>query len=209
MGITPMRSLLMGALIEPRTDVDPTDAAILAATIRCLSHHGLSRMTVGDVAADAGVGRATVFRRFDTKEDLVRRAFAWELARIVDRFHEAIDPIDDPLERAIEWIVQAVQVVRTHPVARRLVADDAAVPILSDPQVTDMLLTSVAHELEITAQRAQVEFDVETASEMIVRFFTSVWLTPNLGAATSTDEGVRRIARTMLAFLVAPAADGT
>ncbi|WP_241384565.1 TetR/AcrR family transcriptional regulator [Rhodococcus sp. CH91] len=204
MGITPVRSLLVGALIGQSADTDPTDTAILAATIRCLSHHGLERTTVSDVAAEAGVGRATVFRRFDTKEELLSRAFAWELERLVERFHAAIDSIEDPYERAVEWIVEAVRTVRNHPVARRFVDDGAALPVLHDPQITTMLLTSVQHELDLTAQRAGIDFDTVTAAEIVSRFFASVWLAPDLGGATAGDDGVRRIARTMLSFLIVP-----
>ncbi|MBF6277444.1 MULTISPECIES: TetR/AcrR family transcriptional regulator [Nocardia] len=209
MSLTPVRSLLMGALVGQSVEVDATDAAILEATIGCLSHHGLERMTVADVAASAGVGRATVFRRFATKEELVQRAFAWELGHIVEAFHAAIDAIEDPLDRAVEWIVEAIRVVRTHPVARRLVDDKAGLPLLNDPQIADMLITSVGNELDLTARRAGVVFDTEVAAEMIVRFFGSVWLTPALGTATATEDGVRRFARTMLSFLtVAPVPEG-
>lgn len=204
MGITPVRSLLVGALVGHNTEVDPTDAAILAATIRCLSLHGLTRTTMADVASEAGVGRATVFRHFDTKEELLTRAFTWELDRLVTRFHAAIDSFEDPLERSIEWIVEAVRTVRNHPVARRFVDDGTALPLMHDPQIITMLLTSVRHELDLTAQRAGIEFDTETAAEIVSRFFASVWLAPDLGGATATDDGVRRIARTMLSFLIVP-----
>ncbi|MEU5843922.1 helix-turn-helix domain-containing protein [Rhodococcus sp. NPDC047139] len=209
MGITPVRSLLVEALIGQSSDADATDTAILAATIRCLSHHGLERTTVADVATEAGVGRATVFRRFDTKEELLTRAFAWELDQLVARFHSVIDSIGNPYERAVEWIVEAVRTVRNHPVARRFVDDGVAISVLHDPQITTLLLTSVRHELDLTAQRTGVEFDTATAAEIVSRFFVSVWLAPDLGSATADDEGVRRMARTMLSFLVVPSPSPT
>ncbi|MDV2475582.1 TetR/AcrR family transcriptional regulator [Rhodococcus zopfii] len=205
MGITPVRSLLVGALIGHTAATDPTDAAILAATVRCLSHHGLERTTVAEVAAEAGVGRATVFRRFETKEELLTRAFTWELDRLVTQFHAAIDEIEDPLERSIEWIVEAIRTVRNHPVARRFVDDGAALPPHARPADRHHA-AHVRHELDTTARDAGIEFDTETAAEIISRFFASVWLAPDLGAATATDDGVRRIARTMLSFLVVPSA---
>lgn len=209
MGITPVRSLLVGALIGHNSEIDATDAAILSAAIRCLSHHGLERTTVADVAAEAGVGRATVFRRFDTKEALLTRAFAWELDRLVTEFHNVIDAYDDPFERSVEWIVEAVRTVRNHPVARRFVDDGAALPLMHDRQIITMLLESVRHELELTTDRTGSEFDTETAAEIVSRFFASVWLAPDLGSATATDEGVRRIARTLLSFLIVPSTRDT
>lgn len=47
------------------------DGAILAAAAVRLSRHGYERMTIDDVARDAGVSRPTVYRRWATKEALV------------------------------------------------------------------------------------------------------------------------------------------
>jgi len=206
MSLKPVRSLLIDALASSPDEGDTTDAAILQAAITCLARHGIERMTVADIAAEAGVGRATVFRRFVSKEELVRRALAWELARIVEEFHEATDAIEDPLDRAVEWIVQAVRVARTHPVARRLVDDNAALPVMRDPAVAAMLVTSVRHELDGMTSRAGIDVDTEVAAELVSRFFGSVWLTPDLGTAASTDDGVRKLARTMFSFLLVPRA---
>lgn len=206
MSLKPVRSLLIGALASSPDEGDTTDAAILQAAITCLARHGIERMTVADVAAEAGVGRATVFRRFVSKEELVLRALAWELARVVEQFHEATDAIEDPLDRAVEWIVQAVRVARTHPVARRLVDDNAALPVMRDPEVAAMLVTSVGHELDDMTSRAGIDVDTEVAAELVARFFSSVWLTPDLGAAAATDDGVRKLARTMFSFLLVPRA---
>ena len=51
---------------------DPhADDAILAAARELLVEVGFERMTVTDVAARAGVGRPTVYRRYASKEELV------------------------------------------------------------------------------------------------------------------------------------------
>ncbi|MFL6056608.1 MAG: TetR/AcrR family transcriptional regulator [Actinoallomurus sp.] len=47
------------------------EEAILRAAHRRLAVDGYSRMTIGDVAADAGVTRPTVYRRWESKHDLV------------------------------------------------------------------------------------------------------------------------------------------
>jgi AcrR family transcriptional regulator len=50
---------------------DPgTDERITAAAAALLLQHGFDRTTVDDVAARAGVGKATVYRRWPSKEDL-------------------------------------------------------------------------------------------------------------------------------------------
>ena len=50
---------------------DPgTDARITTAAAELLLLHGFDRTTVDDVASRAGVGKATVYRRWPSKEDL-------------------------------------------------------------------------------------------------------------------------------------------
>lgn len=50
------------------------ESAVLRATRHRLAVDGYSRMTVADIAADAGVTRPTVYRRWPTKLDLVTAA---------------------------------------------------------------------------------------------------------------------------------------
>lgn len=51
---------------------DPrADEAILAATLDLLADVGFGRLTIDAVAATAGVGKATIYRRWDSKEQMV------------------------------------------------------------------------------------------------------------------------------------------
>lgn len=56
---------------------DPrVDAAILDAAVRLLREHGYGDMSMERVAADAGVGKAAVYRRYRDKADLAGAALA-------------------------------------------------------------------------------------------------------------------------------------
>jgi AcrR family transcriptional regulator len=48
--------------------------AILAAVVELLSEHGLGGLTIESVAARTGVGKTTIYRRWDTKNELVLEA---------------------------------------------------------------------------------------------------------------------------------------
>ena len=52
------------------------DSAILAATLELLASEGYEGLTIEAVAAMAGVGKASVYRRFSGKEELVVEAVA-------------------------------------------------------------------------------------------------------------------------------------
>ncbi len=54
---------------------DPeADQAILQATLKLLTEHGYAGLSVESVAAEASVGKTTIYRRYATKEELVAAA---------------------------------------------------------------------------------------------------------------------------------------
>ncbi len=53
---------------------EPVVRGILAATMEELAHTGYTALRIDDVAARAGVNKTTVYRRWPTKEELVRAA---------------------------------------------------------------------------------------------------------------------------------------
>ncbi len=50
--------------------------AILDATLRMLGTHGVAGLTIEGVAAEAGVGKTTIYRRWPTKTDLILAAIS-------------------------------------------------------------------------------------------------------------------------------------
>lgn len=88
---------------------DRTAAAILDAAAHALSEHG-SRANMADVAAAAGVSRATLYRYFPDREALLdalaSHALADAAARLTDAGLERA-----PVREAIERIVRALTAV--------------------------------------------------------------------------------------------------
>ncbi|HET7902408.1 MAG TPA: TetR/AcrR family transcriptional regulator [Candidatus Nanopelagicales bacterium] len=66
---------MTGAIVRPRGPGRPrderADRAILDATLDLLAEVGPTGLSVEEVAARAGVSKATIYRRFPTKDDLV------------------------------------------------------------------------------------------------------------------------------------------
>jgi AcrR family transcriptional regulator len=59
---------------RPRSE--KADQAILDATLRMLGTQGVAGTTIEGVAADAGVGKTTIYRRWPTKTDLILAAIS-------------------------------------------------------------------------------------------------------------------------------------
>jgi len=81
---------LPGGERRQRADAARNRERLLEAALLCFREHGLE-VGVSEIAERAGVGRATLFRNFPTKHDLV-------MAIIVDRMREAIALGRDLLE---------------------------------------------------------------------------------------------------------------
>jgi AcrR family transcriptional regulator len=54
---------------RPRSE--QADQAILGATLKMVAEHGVAGVTMEGVAAAAGVGKTTVYRRWESKNDLI------------------------------------------------------------------------------------------------------------------------------------------
>ena len=67
--MTPVTTPLPSAPGRPRSTA--ADRAILQAAIKLLKEAGYARMSVESVAAEAGVGKTTIYRRYQNKGELV------------------------------------------------------------------------------------------------------------------------------------------
>lgn len=66
-----------------------TRTAIVDATDRLLARHGYRRISMEDIAQEAGVGRRTVYTHFRSREDVCLAC----ADRIIEELHRAIDDI--------------------------------------------------------------------------------------------------------------------
>ena len=70
--------------MEPGSEIEPTvRERVMAAGLVTAETHGLSRMSMGDVAKQAGVSRQTVYRYFPSKEALVAAVVEHEAATLI------------------------------------------------------------------------------------------------------------------------------
>ena len=58
------------------------DRAILAATLELMAENGAHELRVDDVASRAGVGKATIYRRYRSKDELITAAIAGLVSEI-------------------------------------------------------------------------------------------------------------------------------
>jgi AcrR family transcriptional regulator len=121
---------------RPR-DAAIDEAIILAARDR-LVRDGYSRMTIGDIAADAGVTRPTLYRRWATKFELVVDALDYGFRRQRDMY--TIDLSDLSPREALTEAVRRLDPAYFNPDAMVLMGNFAGEAIRT-PELLDILRT--------------------------------------------------------------------
>ena len=83
----------MAAILPKRgaRDAATIKDSILDATDRQLARYGYRKMTVEDIALEAGIGKGTIYLHFSSKEDVVLS----HIDRIVDRLEDRLREIAD------------------------------------------------------------------------------------------------------------------
>jgi AcrR family transcriptional regulator len=94
---------------SPRSLQNRTALAILEAAARVLARRG-DAATINEVALEAGVGRATLYRYFKTRDQLVSALWEVALAEVDERL-EAARLEQVPFEEGVARLVRAVAAV--------------------------------------------------------------------------------------------------
>jgi AcrR family transcriptional regulator len=172
---------------RPRSEV--AHQAILEAARELLIEQGFTRLRLEHVAARAGVGKATIYRRWPSKE-----ALALELLMELASPLIAVPDLGDTrreLEVIVGSVIRAITVTEFGPVIRALLSQIAGNPALGDPfraTVVQSRRDSVEHVMARGVARGDLrpDADVDVATELLVGpvYFRLVFggpLGPDLG----------------------------
>jgi AcrR family transcriptional regulator len=107
-------------LLAAESASDPVSDRILAAAAELVGRHGAQQATMAAIAQKAGVGRATVFRRFGSKQEILDRAQMRELRMLSLALKESAANADTAAAALIECFVMSMRAMRRRPLLRRL-----------------------------------------------------------------------------------------
>jgi AcrR family transcriptional regulator len=107
---------------------------ILEATYACVARYGISKTTVEDVAREARLSRATVYRHFPGgKDELIAETIRWETNRFFIRLAEAVAGADGLEDMLVEALLFAHRAVEDHGVLQKVLQTE---PDLLLPQLS-------------------------------------------------------------------------
>ncbi|MCO8127235.1 TetR family transcriptional regulator [Acidimicrobiia bacterium EGI L10123] len=183
------------------TGADDVDRRILDAAGHLLVDVGLEDLEVDQVAELAGVGRSTIYRRFDGRNALLAATVAHEARRLLAALADAVAGIDDPEEQLVVAFSTGLRVaratglaerVRDEPLLLRLITVDGG-PVLA---AASSQLAGYARALDPSVD----ERESRATAELLVRLAISLILTPQ--TALDLDEGCEDTVRRHLAPLI-------
>ncbi|TWS23598.1 helix-turn-helix transcriptional regulator [Tsukamurella sputi] len=94
-------------------NVSAADAGVYRAALAVLSRAGTRHATVDAIAAEAGMSRMTLFRRFGSKDEILAAALAWSLSHLFEQTAEVVATTPDVAERVEEIFVLCCRAGRT------------------------------------------------------------------------------------------------
>lgn len=181
--------------------VVPHEERIAAAALRCIARWGVAKTTLDDVAREAGVSRATVYRVFPGGKDGLMDAVArGEAARFLDGVAGVMAAAGSLEDTLVLGMAEA---------GRRIVAHEALWFLMAHEPATVLSRLAFAKLDEVLAAAADVAAphferwlapdDARRAAEWAARLVLSYACTPADSTVDIADEAsVRRLVRTFV-----------
>jgi AcrR family transcriptional regulator len=125
----PSPTALLGAARAGRCE--RTEERLLDAALVSVARHGLSKLTMADVSAVAGVSRGTAYRYFPNVEALLCRLGQREASRFEQRVWEAMEQTPPGPQRLQVVLEYAAGLARDHPLVHRLPETDPGLVLVA------------------------------------------------------------------------------
>ncbi|MDQ2649618.1 MAG: TetR/AcrR family transcriptional regulator [Actinomycetota bacterium] len=150
---------------------------ILEATYECVARLGMAKTTMEDIARQADLSRATLYRAFPGGRDEVLDAvITWEVARFFGRINDAIHPEELDAATVLEHgLLAAHDALEHHELLQRLLRDEADQLVPSLATVMPMVVAALADWYRPRLEQAALQDGVDPAeaSEFVFRMALS------------------------------------
>jgi AcrR family transcriptional regulator len=180
---------------------------IVTATLVSLARYGVAKTTLDDVAKEAGCARATVYRYFGGKQDLVHAAVAHEAARIFAAVDQAARRSPDLEDALVAMATTAAHELLEHDALQFVLAHE---PELVLPWITfdgcDRFVATTAGAIAPMLNRFVPDADAERAAGWCIRVFLAHMAADDAPVVMTDEQQVRALVRDFVAPAMTAAA---
>jgi AcrR family transcriptional regulator len=195
-------------LLATESAIDPVGDRILAAAAELVGRQGDQHTTMAAIAQKAGVGRATVFRRFGSKGEILDRALMRELRMLALTLQESATNAETAAAALIECVVLSMRAMRRRPLLRRLAQLEPekliAFTRLRRPPVLTLWRNMYTSIVE-TFDAPEVDpSECSALADVLIHLTLGYSMVPESSIDLKDDENLRRMAAWVITPILGP-----
>ena len=171
-------------LVWSMSDKSDDQVLILNAAKACYLRIGVSKTTAADIASEAGISRATLYRRFPSHGDIFLAILARESREMVEFCEARLVGIEDPAEHVIEGLLYVLDEIPRRPLHAHLFTDSGGPWVLSQTMSAENL-HEICVEMVLAMPGMKLSNDAESRrrigflAEWILRLLASYAIVPS------------------------------
>jgi len=166
--------------------------------VACIERWGLAKTSLEDVANEAGLSRATVYRYFEGGRDqLVSETIGWEVAKYLGRLADAVEPEQGIEAKLVRGLVFGHQAIDDHLLLQRVLSTEPDLFLADFQPVMPVMAALVQGEVGrlLADEQLRPGLDVDEAAGYVTGLFLSYLGNPGQWDLAD-DTAVHRLVRT-------------
>lgn len=190
---------------------DATTVRILDAGLQRFLERGVRRTTMNEIAAAAGVGVATAYRRFPQKMQLVRAVLLREAAAVIEAVEAALLAAPTIEEQGAAGFTAFAHAVADRPLLVRLLRGDGEYDgeAIAPGDLLDQIMIAARDYVagwirDLQAEGRYTSVDADIVAEIQARLALSLVLSPEGRIPMHDDAATRAFATTYLLPVLGP-----
>ncbi|WP_330232205.1 TetR/AcrR family transcriptional regulator [Nocardia sp. NBC_00508] len=180
---------------------------LLESALSAFLDFGIKRTSMGEIARRAGISPATLYRRYESKNDLVEAVSVREAQRFVAAIDRRVQTVSGTDDQLVEIFVAFITAIAGNELLRRLLRTE---PDLILPRLTTdagpILAVGRAYLAEKLRELRNAggthAFDADLVAEIMARLALSLALTPDGLIPVTDQDAAREFARRTLLPMV-------
>lgn len=163
--------------IAEKAQTTDTQTKIVEAALACVKKWGVEKVTLNDIAREAGVTRPTVYSYFKTRDDVIRYALLQSAYGFAQKLFQQIEKFSTPQERLLESFMYALKHLPSEPYLE-MVTDSGLSNILNQHALNTPAGMEISRGLfKIIFRESQLDDDtldevIEVTTRMMLSLLT-------------------------------------